>query len=82
MLLLFHCYYIDIIEKGFHNAKLQGPAPKLREKENVLPLVTTHYTNINFQPIVQKVKKILDETAYDDELKEIFENTQIVLAEK
>jgi len=80
---LLKCGYpINIIEKGFHNAKLQGPAPQPTKSENIIPLVTTHYANIKFQPIVKKVKAILKETAYDDELKEIFENTQVVLAEK
>ena len=52
--LLNSSYPLSVIERSFHNAKLQGPAPNPLEKKKVLPLVTTHYSNFSNKDIVKQ----------------------------
>ena len=48
--MLLDCNYpLKIIKKGIHNAKLQGPAPPPKNKNNTLPFVTTYYSNCSHQ---------------------------------
>ena len=47
---LLDCNYpLKINKKGIHNAKLQGPAPPPKNKNNTLPYVTTYYSNFRHQ---------------------------------
>ena len=44
---LLKCSYPEnVIDKGFHNAKLQGPAPNPENKKEIMPFVTTIITTI------------------------------------
>ena len=53
------CNYPNyIIEKGLHNARLQGPAPKLKNSDDTIPFVTsTNFANVSFTLIFQIVLK-------------------------
>ena len=70
-----------IIEKAFHNAKLQGPAPDPKQKKEILPMVTTYYSNYSNQNIVTQ-SNILLENCCDEEIKDIFKDTKVVLANR
>ena len=41
--------------KSFFNAKLQGPANKSANSKNILPLVSTYYSNFDMRNIVNKI---------------------------
>ena len=78
---LLNCNYPEyLINKGFHNAQLQGPAP-LKAKTNIIPFVSTYYSNYSNQNIAEKAKKLLKTTPNQD-LKNTFEDYTIVLAQK
>ena len=50
---LIACNYpINVIRKGIHNARLQGPGPDPSHKKRTLPFVTTHYSNITSNEVV------------------------------
>ena len=47
---LLNCRYPEsVIDKSFFNAKLQGPTNKSAISKNILPLVSTYYSNLNIQ---------------------------------
>ena len=78
---LLQCGYPKpLIKKKFHKAKLQGPAPKPKNK-NIIPVVTTFCSNYDLSEIVNRSKSLLFNTR-DDTIKEIFDNSQIVLSLK
>ncbi|XP_065662664.1 uncharacterized protein LOC136085297 [Hydra vulgaris] len=78
---LKECLYPDnIIEKAFHNVKLQGPAPLKKSKE-VFPLVTTFYSNLNCQPILTETNLLLS-LSTNARVKEVFSNIHPVIAYK
>ena len=79
---LLRCDYPPkIIDKAFHNAKLQGPAPAPKEKGNTLPLVTTNYANYNCNYISQLSNKLLT-SSNSERIIEVFGSTNTVLALK
>ena len=79
---LIKCNYPpEIIEKSFHNAKLQGPAPAPKKKENTLPFVTTYYNNYSHQYTVQQINNQLKYTN-KERINTVFGETQTVLALK
>ena len=79
---LQNCEYPDnVINKCFHNAMLQGPAPRPKDKSQTLPLVTTNYSNFRFNRIIKKSNDLIDNIK-DANLKPVFENTNIVLSQK
>ena len=51
-------YPINVINKAFFNARLQGPAPS-KEKENIIPFVTTNYSNFNCNNIIRDSKLLV-----------------------
>ena len=79
---LLDCGYPKhIVQKGFHNAKLQGPAPDPAGKKKVLPLVTTYYSNFCSSNIVQQANFMLQSSS-NDHIKEVFRDHQIILSSK
>ena len=79
---LVNCNYPShIIEKGIFNAKLQGPAPKPKENDKIIPLVTTNYSNFNFNNIIQKTNFFIKNTT-DENLKSIFTNCSFILSNR
>ena len=78
--LLYCGYPSDIIAKGFHNAKLQGPAPEKSNKE-LITYVHPNMSNFNFETIINTTRDVL-QNSRDDNIKDIFKNTQIIKAVK
>ena len=79
---LIKCNYPKtIIEKGFYNARLQGPAPNPEEKKEVMPFVTTYYNNYTNHNIVKLINNRFNNSTQPD-IQEIFGNTSVVLSQK
>ena len=77
---LLNCGYPKkVIDKGFHNARLQGPAPAPRNKADTLPMVTTFYSNY-FCNNISKLSNTLLTSSSNDRIKEVFGSTKTVLA--
>ena len=56
---LIDCNYPkSVIKQAFHRAKLQGPAPDKSDKHK-LPLVTTHYPDLQFSQFSERVAEWL-----------------------
>ena len=60
------------IDKCFHRAKLQGPAPKPKNTE-IIPFVTTNYGNLNFDNIIKNTNILIQNTK-ENGLKNVFKN--------
>ena len=69
------------LDKSFSNAKLQGPANKPANSKNILPLVSTYYSNFDMRNIVNTINQKLKQSQ-NESIKEIFGETQIVLSLK
>ena len=79
---LLACNYpLKLINKQFHNAKLQGPAPQPKPTTAVLPYVTTHFSNLDSQRIVQLCNNRLS-TSTNSRIQEVFGDSKTVLALK
>ena len=66
------------INRAFHNAKLQGPAPEKPKSENIIPFVSTHASNFNTESTVDTFKLLLA-SLKSEHLKNVFSDTRIVL---
>ena len=78
---LIKCNYpVETIDRCFHRAKLQGPAPEKHSNKNI-PFVTTNYGNMNFNQMTKKITNLL-QSCEDDKLKNIFEESHVILAMK
>lgn len=79
---LLNCDYPEkIIDKGFYNAKLQGPAPNPQEKKETIPFVSTYYNNYSCKNIVKTINTTF-ENSTNINIKNIFGNTNIVLSQR
>ena len=74
-------YPPKVIDKAFHNAKLQGPAPNPKNKKEVIPFVTTYNNTFSNKNIVKQANLLLTRCP-DKETKKIFENKEVVLSLK
>ncbi|XP_065660058.1 uncharacterized protein LOC136083998 [Hydra vulgaris] len=80
---LVRCNYpVKIINNGIFKTRLQGPAPQKREKNKIIPFVTTNFANNNFENLLTTLNGILKLSVLDNKLKSIFENTSIVLSQR
>ena len=77
--LIDYDYPLPIIEKSFHNARLQGPAPQSKHK--ILPFVTTHYSNFDNQHTIMTCNNLLTKSN-NGHVKEVFGDSKIVLVLK
>ena len=71
-------YDPKIIDRGFKNAMLQGPANR---PSNNVTLVSTHVPNYNIKHITQTAQKLFDE-CNNERIRKIFADTRITLATK
>ena len=71
-------YPKKLIQKKFHNAKLQGPA-NCPKKNNTISMVSTFSSNYDVMPILNKTKDLL-KNVKDQKLKEVFYEAQLVLS--
>ena len=79
---LLNCNYPStIIDKCFHNAKLQGPAPEPKKKENILTFTSTYYSNYNHKYTIKEINNLLQNNNKES-IKKVFGNTSTVLALK
>ena len=70
---LLNCGYPEsVIDKSFFNAKLQGPANKLANSKDILPLVSTYYSNFDMGNIVKSINQKLKQSP-NESINEIFE---------
>ena len=77
-----NCGYLEsVIDKPFFNAKLEGPANKPENSKNILPLVSTYYSNFDMRNIVKTINKKLRQCR-NESIKVIFGKTQTVLSLK
>ena len=78
---LHNCGYPEtIINKGIHNALLQGPAPP-KDETRVIPLISTYYDNYNNRTVLETAKSLLKNTQ-NDRLKSAFQNVDLICAFK
>ena len=78
---LLHCdYTIEVINKGIHNAKLQGPAPK-KENGKVIPLISTYYSNYENSNVIQIAKNLINNSK-DERIKSTFKEVNLIHAYK
>ena len=74
--LLDRKYPLDVIEKGFYNAQLQGPAPP-PASTNVVPLISPYLGNFDSSNIVHTTKELIASSS-NQRLRDAFKDTKIV----
>ena len=78
--LLKQCDYpIETIEKGIHNARLQGPSACKTQKNDIIAFVHQNMSNFNFSHILSNAKNLLEKSR-SDEIRHIFKETRFVEA--
>ena len=79
---LHRCNYPrTIVEKGIHNARLQGPAPKPANKKDTLPLITTYASNLDLKPVAHHVRSLISSKQHG-RLGDVLRNVKVVAAYK
>ena len=74
---LLKCEYPEnIIDKGIHNARLQGPANK-KSNDDVTTYIHTNMANFDFRPIINKARNLLQQTN-SEEIRNLFKNVRII----
>ena len=69
--MVVNCGYPEpVIDKSFFNAKLQGLANKPANSKNILPLVSTYYSNFDMQNIIKSINQKLKQSP-NESIKEI-----------
>ena len=74
--LLNRQYPKEVIEKGFHNAKLQGPAPPPSTTQ-VVPLIAPFYGNLDSSNIVSTTRDLIT-TSSNERLHNAFDQARFV----
>ena len=70
-----------IVDKGLHNARLQGPGPDPSKKLEVIPFVTLNCSNFLSKGIVKKANMLL-ENCPDETTKDLFKQKRVIHAMK
>ena len=70
-----------MIDRGIHNAQLQGPAPQPQEAKKTIPLVTTYFSNLDSKNILQATKDLIG-SSKDQRIRSAFENTKFIQAHR
>ena len=79
---LLKCSYPEnVIDKGFYNAKLQGPAPNHKNKKEIMPFVTTSYNNYSNKNIVRSINSTF-QNSNNHLIKTVFGNYEVLLSQK
>ena len=79
---LRRCNYPNtVVEKGIFNARLQGPAPKPVDRNDVLPMITTFSSNLDSKPIANNIRALFVSKQHG-RLKELLSNLKLVAAYK
>ena len=74
--LLDRKYPADVIDKGIHNAQLQGPAPPTSNTK-VVPLITPFVGNFDSSNIVNTARDLIT-TSSNERLRKAFDGTKLV----
>ena len=74
--LLDRKYPADVIDKGFYNASLQGPAPQ-KSSNKVLPMITPFLGNLDSSNIVGATRDLLQSSS-SERLNHAFKDTKLV----
>ena len=72
-------YPIDVIQKGIHNALLQGPKPQ--EAKKVIPMITTYLSNYDSDNIISVAKDLISNSR-NQRIKNAFQNTKFIKSYK
>ena len=68
-----------VVDKGLHNARLQGPAPAPGNKRDIIPFVTQNCSNYSCTSITKKLQLMIDKCP-DDSTRNFFKTKQVVQA--
>ena len=71
-------YPSDVIDKGIHNAKLQGPAPQ-KENCRVIPLISTYFSNYDNGTVLQIAKNLINNSK-DERIKSAYKGVKLIHA--
>ena len=79
---LIQCNYpMKLIKSSFFKARLQGPSRDPKQKPNILPFVTTNFSNLNNQRIVNTCNDRLQNSRCP-RIAEVFKDTKVVLSQR
>ena len=70
-------YPKKIIDKGIFNARLQGPANDPLRKKDVIPFISTFYSNYDSNNIIEVAKNLI-ENSKNQRIQQVFENVQFI----
>ena len=70
-------YPYNIINKGIHNARIQGPAPRKTLRDNLIPYVHPNMCNFEFKNIIYTASNLL-QNAKSDTIRHIFKDIRFV----
>ena len=77
---LIECGYPEaVIDRKFHNAKLQGPAPEPKNPGNVIPFVSTFYSNYKCNNITHAANTLL-KSCHSEHMREVFGDCNVILS--
>ena len=71
-------YPQSVIDKGIHNARIQGPAP-LNTNSSVIPLISTYYGNYSSKNILDVTKQLI-RNSKNERVTKAFQGVQFVNA--
>ena len=72
-------YPKNVINRGLHNARLQGPAPDPSKKKAIIPFVTQNCSNYSCSSIKKKLSQMIEHCP-DDATRKFFQSRKIVEA--
>ena len=73
-------YPNEVIEKGIHNARLQGPAPA-PENKTIIPLISTYYSNYDRKNIIDTTKSLIINSK-NQRIQEAFKDVEFIHARR
>ena len=78
---LLNCGYpFQVITKGIHNARLQGPAPP-PEKRVSIPFISTYFSNFDGGNIIEAAQNLIQRST-DKRIKEAFKDVNFIHARR
>ena len=74
---LLNCGYPkEIIHRGIHNARLQGPAPPPAQKITI-PFISTYYSNFESSNIIDTAKSLI-QNSKNTRIQAAFNNVEFI----
>ena len=75
---LLKCEYPEnIVDKGIHNARLQGPANQKAVDEDIITYIHPNMANLDYTPIVKRAKALIQNTN-SDEIRDVFKDLRVI----